>query len=274
MWSYRGGPNHWFKTGDTVVYQLNDYMDNSYYFTLLGKESAKHAIVELCEKNKRKKTLILKCLPEETLKALDGWDALLEFKEDIDNHDYIFSVESLVKFSSKELKNKQKIYRRLVKMHPNLKVRLLNIQETSERQLIYRVYKRWVLQTHPPDWHKEYLAIKRALTLKGVNLICLGVFDGQKMVGFTINEAESNGYYQAFFGKADRSHHGLGLLLEHETAKYMQKHYGSRFMNLQCDSGIEGLRNYKTSLGPLRHLKKYIVTIDSSKARSSTKQII
>jgi hypothetical protein len=269
MWSYRGGPNYWFKLGDTIAYKLNDYNDNSYYLTLLGEKSAKDTIKELSNHNKRVKKLTLKCLPEETLKALGKWDAVVSVHEDIDNHDYIFSVDQLVNFSSPQLQSKHRLYKKLVKKHPDITLRRLNIKKEAERQLLYRVYRRWVAQTNPPDWDKEFLALKRALSLKGTNLCCLGFFDGQKMIGFTVNEAEQSGYYQAFFGKADRAYPGLGILLEHETAKYMHKEYGSKHMNLQCDQGIEGLRNYKTSLGPLRHLKKYVVVIDAAKARQA-----
>ncbi len=268
MWSYRGGPNHFFKVGDTIVYRLNDYMDNSVYLTVLGKDSAKQAIKELCKKNKGLDKITFKKVPEITLKALGKWDAIISSAEDIDNHDYIFGVKALANFSSPQLRSKYRSYRRLVKNHPSIKVRLLDPSKAYDRQLLYKVFKNWLLQTNAKGWQKEFLALKRALNLKGVNLVCLGVFDGQKIIGYTVNEAENSGYYQAFFGKSDRRYHGLALFMEHETAKYFYRHHSSKFMNLQPDSGLKGLRYYKTSLGPLRKLKKYILTIDTSKARA------
>jgi len=265
MWSYRGGKNYWFKIGDTTAYKLNDYMDNSYYVTLLGRDSAIAVIQELCREN-NDKTLTLQCLPHETLESLGQWDAIIEVAEDHDNHDYVFEVGSLIHFSSPSLKHKHRSYKKLIKKHPGLEVKILDIRKKSVRRLMYRVYQRWVQQTNPPDWDKEYLALKRALNLDLADLKCIGVFDGQKLIGFTVNEEEPNGYYQAFFGKADRAYPGLGLLLEHETAKYFQEYHNSKFMNLQCDSGIEGLRNYKTSMGPHKKLKKYTVKIDTRRA--------
>ncbi len=267
LWSYRAGPDYWFEQGDTIVYQLYDYNDNSIYITVLGKKSARAAIKTLCDKNKDRRTIQIKCLPESTLMALGDWDAVISSEEDPDNHDYIFDVNSFINFSSRELKEKYATYQKLVRRHPHIKVKVLDQKKASDRRLLYRVFRRWVVQTSAQDWQKEYLALKRALTLEHANLVCLGFFDGRKMIGYTVNEPEPSGYYQAYFGKADRLYKGLGILQEHKTAKHMKEHFGSEYMNLQPDQGIEGLRHYKTSLGPLRHLKKYSVVIDVAKAR-------
>ena len=272
MWSYRAGPNHWFKVGDTIVYRLNDYMDDSPYLTVLGKDSVKDAIRELCKKDNKSKKITLRCVPESSLEALGNWNAIISSTEDPDNNDYILDVKSLVNFSSQQLRSKHRRYNKTVRRYPGLRIRVLDHNKTYDRRLMYKIFKRWVSQTKPQDWRKEFLALKRALNLKDEKLVCLGFFDGRRIVGYTVNEPENNGYYQAFFGKGDRNYASLGLFMEHETAKYIYDKYGSRFMNLQPDSGIKGLREYKTSLGPERQLKKYIVIIDSAKASVAKKQ--
>jgi hypothetical protein len=266
MWGWRVDQNHWFKIGDTVVYRLNDYNDDSLYLTILGKSSAKRAIQELCRENKKLKKITLKCVPEVTLKALGAWDAIIKSAEDPDNHDYIFDIESLVNFSSPQLRHKYPHYRKLLRKHPDLKVKVLDHNKAADRRLIYKIFKKWVSQTNSQDWQKELLALRRILNLRRGKMVCLGFFDGRKAIGYTVNEPEKSGYYQAFSGKARRGYGNLSLFMEHETAKYIHSHYGSRFINLQPDQGLEGLRQYKTSLGPLRHLKKYIVVIDTAKA--------
>ena len=269
MWGWRVGSNHWFKVGDTVVYRLNDYNDDSLYLTILGKDSAKQAIKELCKENRRLKKITLKCVPETTLESLGKWDAIVSSAEDPDNHDYIFDIKSLVDFSTPQLRHKYPLYRKLMRRHPNLKVRVLDNNKASDRRIIYRVFKKWVSQANSQEWQKEFLALKRILNLRREKMVCLGFFDGRRAIGYTVNEPEKSGYYQAFSGQADRGYRNLGLFMEHETAKFIYSHYGSRFLNLQPDQGLEGLRNYKTSLGPLRHLKKYIVVIDTAKATRS-----
>jgi hypothetical protein len=267
MWGWRVGPNYWHKIGDTVIYKLNDYNDNSLYLTILGKNSVKEAIKKLCTENWQLKIITFKCVPETTLKALGRWNAIVSIAEDLDNHDYIFDIESLVNFSSPKLKHKHKLYRKLVRSCPGLRVRVLNHHNASDRRIIYALFKKWVVQSNSEDWQKEKLSLMRILNLRREKMVCLGFFDGRKAVGYTVNEPESNGYYQAFSGKADRGYRGLGLYMEHQTAKYIYEHYPSKYINLQPDQGLEGLRQYKTSLGPQRHLKKYTVAIDTAKAK-------
>lgn len=264
LWSYRVGLNQWFKVGDTIVYRLNDYVNDSLYLTILGQKSVKEALQELSNKFKSQKTITLKCVPETTLKTLGNWDAIISIEEDMNYHDYIYDVETIINFSSGPLKQKQKSYNKLVKNHPGLHFKALDNHKKSDRNIIYSVFKKWARQTGSDDWQKEYLALKRALNLSGVQLVCVGFFDRNKMIGYTVNGPEKSGYYQAFFGKADRRYKGLSIYQERETAKYMFEKHGSKFMNLQPDCGIEGLRQYKNSLGPIKMLKKYMVVISTT----------
>lgn len=268
IWSYRTTRNYWFKVGDTIVYRLNDYNDDSYYLTALGKDSARLAIKELCEKYKSLKKIELRCVPQTTLDALGNWEPIINTTEDANNHDYIFEVKSLVNFSSPELNKKERKYKKISEKYPGLIVKVLDHHRPNDRQKIYRIFNKWVAQTESKGWRKEFLALKRALNLKRKNMVCLGFYDNKKIIGYTVNEPEPNGYYQGFFGKADRSYKSLGLFMERETAKYMSRKYKSKFLNLQPDQGLEGLRKYKTSLGPQAKFKKYNLTINTAKARS------
>lgn len=266
LWSYRAGPNHWFEVGDTFVYRLNDYMDDSLYITLLGKTSVRQAVKEVAKKENSHGRLTLRCVPQTAMDFLHGWDAVVSHSEDPDNHDYVFDVESFLDLSSPELKNKFRAHRKFARRYPKVHVRALDHNKAYDRRLMYGMFRKWVRQTKSQEWHKEFRALKRALNFKERELVCVGFFDGRKMIGYTVNEPEPNGYYQAFFGKADRGYGNLGFFMEYETARYIHKRYGSKFMNLQPDSGLEGLRLYKTSLGPQRMLKKYSVVIDTAKA--------
>jgi hypothetical protein len=262
MWSYRVDPVHWLQIGDTVLYRLRDYMDDSPYVTLLGHADVRDAIRLLWQHEPGDDPTELRCVPEIVVKAIDGWDAVVTITEDSDNHDYIFDVESLSKLDSPGLRRRRQEYQRFIQDTPNISLRRLRREETRERQLIYSLFRRWIVQTSASGWSKEFLATKRAMHLHRRDLACLGFFDGRMLVGYTVNEAAPNGYYQAFFGKADRRYPGLSIYIECETAKYMRSHYGSRFMNLQPDSGIPGLRSYKRSLEPTAYLKKYVVMLD------------
>ncbi|PIZ61495.1 hypothetical protein COY17_04355 [Candidatus Saccharibacteria bacterium CG_4_10_14_0_2_um_filter_52_9] len=269
LWAYKVSSNYWFEVGDTIAYRLNDYVSDSLYTTLLGNKSAKQAIRIICQSEPQLKQLTLRCLPETTLNSLGKWGAISSVEEDINNHDYIFDVHSLITSGNETTQPKSKKLRRLLRQHPDLHYVLLQPGRLSDRRKFYTFFKRWVKQTKAQDWQKEYRALRRALKLKNTRLVCLGFYDGSKLVGYTINRPEPNHYYQAYFGKADRYYTSLSLFQEAATARYMHEQFGSQFMNLQPDSGIEGLRQYKHALGPSRKLRKYTLVIDADLVRSS-----
>lgn len=266
LWGYRGGKNFWLQHGDTIAYTLNDYMDNSYYVTLLGETSVKDTIREIALNNAaQENTFTMKCVPDSVVTLIKEWAPVISYEEDPDNKDYIFDVAQLTSSQHPRAKS----YRKFARAHPRLHVEPLDQTNPVHRRRLYGMFKKWLRQNQPPDWQKEYRALKRALNQKYIRLDCLAFVDGKKIVGFTINSAEKNGYYQAFFGKADRSYPNLTIFQEVETAKYMQATHGSKFMNLQPDSGIEGLRRFKESLRPTTYLRKYTVTIDTRQLQTS-----
>jgi hypothetical protein len=262
LWSYRGGTNYWMKNGDTIAYKLNDYMDNSYYVTLLGKNSVRDTIKKIAGSDRSgSKTLTMKCVPDTVIDLIKDWGPVISCDEDVDNHDYVFDINRLTSLNHPRIK----AYKKFSRKYSELRLVPLDRRKPADRRRLYSMFKRWLYQNNPDDWHKEYRAFIRALNQKYVKLDCLAFIDGKKIVGFTINSAEKSGFYQAFFGKSDRRYPNLALFQEIETAKYMQAKYGVRYMNLQPDSGIEGLRKFKQSLRPTRMLKKYTVTIDVTK---------
>lgn len=262
MWAYKVTDNYWFQFGDTIAYKLNDYMDDSLYTTILGDKDLKQTI-QLIANEAPDKILKLKCVPRSVVNALDGWKAMTDIKEDHDNHDYVFDVLGIITFSTNELRSQSKKFRKLIRDHPNLRYEILDHNNPIDREKIYEVFSKWVHQTGAKHWHKERRALQRALSLPESRLTCLGFYDKNKIIGYTINRAETANYYQAYFGKADRGYHYLSLYQEYSTAYYMHENFGSLYMNLQPDSGIEGLRKYKTALGPSRKLQKYDVNINS-----------
>ena len=261
LWAYRVHPVRWAQVGDTVLYGLSDYMTDERYYTALGRRSAREAITQLA-RWLGGDDLTLKCVPEETVDALDGWDAIAAYEEDADNHDYVLDAGDLVELRAKPLRRK---HQSLMRRHPNLVVRELDRSNPRDRARIYELFRQWVAQTGATEWDKEFLALRRALHIPGQHLVCLGVFDGPRLIAYSVNGPATDGYYQGFFGKVDRRYPGLGVHLEHVTATHMSEHYGARLLNLQPDSGIAGLRRYKQSLGPCAMLKKYTVRVSADR---------
>lgn len=259
LWAYRVHPVLWCRVGDAVLYRLSDYMSDEQYFTVLGRESVREASTALVRWSGNR-DLTLKCVPQATVDAMGDWDAITACDEDADNHDYVLDADDLVELRLPHLRRKQ---HSLIRRHPDLEVRLLDRGNLRDRARMYALFRLWVTQTSAVGWEKEHLALRRALHVPAQNLDCVGVFDGPRLIAYSVNGPVASGYYQGYFGKVDRRYRGLGIHLEHVTAKHMTAKYGSRLLNLQPDSGIVGLRHYKQSLGPCAMLKKYTVTISA-----------
>lgn len=262
LWSYRVGVNYWFQCGDTIAYTLSDYVDDSSYITVLGRHSLRETISVLCGLS-RSDVLVLRCVPAQVAEALAGWDPVLQCEDDRDNHDYIFDIDELTRPDHPKAKSHRQFRRRF----PNVRMTPLDHTVAADRRQLVAMFDTWISQTHPPDWRKERLALRRALNQTVAPLDCLAFMDGNHIIGYTINAAEDNGYYQAFFGKADRRYPNLTVFQEMETASYMKRMYASRYMNLQPDSGMCGLRSFKMSLRPTRMLPKFTLAIDVGSAQ-------
>lgn len=268
LWGYMVPGARYLPHKGSVLYEVLDYTTGKPYLSIFGDKTAKDIIVQLAKKSTDSE-IILQGVPEVTRQALEGWNAITEEVEEHDNHDYIFSVESIVNLTTEGLRSKRKSMNKLLRKRPNLHVKLIDHTIASNRTQMYKLFKRWIKQSRSDDWQREYRALQRALKVTEFNIVCIGAYDKNKLVGFTINEIEENGFYQGHYGKADYRYPALGFYLEHETAKYIHQQFGSKFMNLQQDIGIEGLRYYKQSLGPCGRLKKYTLHIDTDKARAA-----
>lgn len=267
IWGYMVPGTRYIYSKGAVLYEMIDYKNGQKYLTAFGDDSVKQALKQLAKKSSTPQ-LVLHHVPESTCLAIADWDALDAIDTDESNHDYIFSVLNIANLNSEHLIHKRKSLTKLVKQHPNLKVKVIDHRLPENRRQIYSLFRQWIKQSGSNDWKREYHAIQRVLKMEGFRIICIGAYDKKKLVGFTVNEIEKNGYYQGHYGKTNYNYPGLGLYLEHETAKYILKHYKSKYINLQQDMGIEGLRYYKSSLDPIKKLKKYNLTINTERARA------
>jgi hypothetical protein len=266
IWGYMVPGARFMHTRGAILYEMQDYNTaDGTFLTVFGDSSAK-SLVQAVAKTITDPTISLYSVPESTMESLADWSAIVSTEEDVSNHDYIFSVESIANLTSDKLRAKKKKLTKLKRRHPHLEVTYIDHTLPEVRRQMYALFRRWIKDSGSDDWQREYRALQRALKLRGFHVVCLGAYDKGRLVGFTVNEIEKNDYYQGHYGKVSYRYPGLGLLLEHETAKYIHENYGSKYMNLQQDMGIEGIRYYKTSLGPLKQLKKYTIIIDTRKA--------
>lgn len=270
IWGYMVPDARYIHNKNSILYEMPDYNTGELFLTVFGDETSRE-LVRHAAQQQNKPTFTLYGVPESTYEtAFKGWPAVASIEEDIDNHDYIFSVEDIAHFNDDRYREKKKKLAKFARKYPGVHVEQVDHLLPEVREQMYAVFKKWIKESGSTTWQREYRALQRALTIPGFQIVCVAAFDRQEMIGFTVNEIEKNNYYQGHYGKAGYTYRGLGLLLEHETAKIIMRDYGSKYMNLQQDLGIEGIRYYKQSLHPVKQLKKYNVTIDTKQALAGT----
>jgi len=262
IWAYMGSSALLcFHEEGVAIRMLDDY-DNQPYYTLLARKSSSRLLDEiLMHSASEGASTLLRHVPAETIRFLRKDNRVNSIEHDRDNHDYVYSVDKFIHFKNRKLKTRKKELDKLHKKFPNLDVRYDLQHNNILVNDIKKLYKTWIDQTKQVQWQKDYDALCRVMKQQTVPQIIVSIYDEDEMIGFTINELIHKSYYMGFSGKANRKYPGLSIALEHETAKIMKTTYGCKYLNLEQDLGIEGLRNFKLSLSPDRMIKKYKVVI-------------
>jgi len=107
---------------------------------------------------------------------------------------------------------------------------------------------------------KESIAIERCLAhAHDLDIEGYGVCIDDQLVAFIIFELASGATAMLHFGKADYKFPGASDYMKIELAKHLNK-IDIKFMNIEQDLGIEGLRADKQSYKPVEFLKKYTLS--------------
>lgn len=265
MYAFLGKNGRWAMLGDTILLDVEDSLYGGKYCSIIGLNDCYESIMLFLELERIHATnspLLLYHVPKPTAIRLKGMAGIQHVTHDSNNDDYIYSVHRLIQLDSENLSKKKKHIQNLQTSHPQLHTAVADHTDDLVVQQMLQVFDQWIDQTNALDYHGERQAITRLLKLKSSRLLVVGIYDGPEMVAFTINEPEINHYYQGHFGKASRKYPHLSVYIEHETAKIMHERYESKFLNIQQDHGIIGLRHYKRSWDPVRYMRKYLVVVD------------
>lgn len=248
---------------NNLLIKQTNCLTGDYFFSLVGTNALPQTIKELADFFKQHQLpCTLKCVPEETVKCLDG--ARVCIAEDRDNFDYIFSVDDF--FHAKG--NSYKIYRHKIsafnKENPTVFIRQIDLTQTKIREQIIKVFQEWTknkeLENKICEASCEFKALNKLLaSAHQFNaLVALSIFDKDEMIAFSINEINNEKFMTGLFWKANTEYKGIYQFLMNEIVKFSHGR-GIEFLNWESDLGIESLRRSKMNLHPVFFLKKYTV---------------
>lgn len=247
---------------ENLVVKMPSYLTGDDVISFLGTNKPKETVVSLLDfASEHKIQGGLTLVPEIAISGLR--DDTMRITEDRDNFDYIFSTNQLALLQGKSYKAKRHLAKRFITEYPKAKFVVDTLSESTVQNQILSVLNDWQdKQDEKLETTLEHTAIKRLLHLaeaENNELILSGVYLGNELLSFSIDEKLSNGYAISHFYKIKNEFKGASEFLNQNTARFLSDR-GVELWNWEQDLGIAGMRRSKLSYRPVQFFKKYKVT--------------
>ncbi len=252
-----------FDEKDDVLYTLRrNLCDDDYrvYLAPMGHGDRKEAFLNILSDAERyKKKVKFITLTEEYAEFLKNeFPDRFIIKEDRDLAEYVYSTEQMSAFSGSKLQERRREVRHFWSIYGDrASVKRITPSDLDE---IWDFEKNWVIinaSSHDREAiERESRMISRQISLFD-ELQLSGVvvrIDGS-VRGFGYGTKLSDEYYDAIAEKGDRSIPGMYKILRMESVK--QCAMECKYVNMEEDLGIEGLRAIKYIYNPLFLIRKY-----------------
>ncbi len=267
LWSYNTENDAMIsQLNNNLVLRFRDYISNEVHYSFIGENMVEETASTLLNHAIKENVLQeLRLIPESVIRAGDAWNNF-DVQEDLGNHDYILSVSDITHLPGSKFHTHKNHINKFNTLYPNSKIRVLAQDEQSTKDAIEEVFFKWEKgrKKDRSETIHELTAIRRILhDNEYFNLLILGLFINDEIVGFSINDMDSTVYAQNHFAKSDPTVKQVYYKLNQATGEELQKR-GYEYLNIECDLGLEGLRFAKEQWNPVAYLKKYIIRFKSN----------
>lgn len=273
---YTFGSLRYWNTGDrlrlaeshgSLVVRFNDYLTGERFFGLAGKTGIVEAAEEVVS---TMGVSSLKLLPAETaeLLASGGWT----LSGGVDQDDYILDLDAWCTLEGRNHRDRRRRSRRFQRTYSTSRYRVARARNWAEAcSAVELVVKGWTAANPAKTSHasEELTAISRMLDL--------GESDGDLAIDilwvdehpafFAATEVLGGGWGVYHFGKAAGWAPDAEAFAETEILNQLRVEGGVRWLNLEQDLGLGGLRKHKEKLGPCMMLRKFTATPPGSGQR-------
>lgn len=206
----------------------------------------------------------LQAVPDVVVDSGTDFGGALIVEEDVQNSDYLLSVDEWADMAGGRFKNKRNAIHRLERNHQPRIVKLDLRDEATRRQIIELCHT-WAEQRNrrPEETGPEFTAIANLLDLAREidlpHLVVPGVYVSDLLVGFSVNEILPDGYALGHFAKADYRFEGVYPFMLRDVARDLRQ-AGVKYLNIEADLGDGGLAVSKRLCNPAGRLRKYVIT--------------
>lgn len=244
-----------------LVIRFTDYISSEPFYSFLGNTETDKTVDILLERaSKEGLSPLLRLVSEEVAQTLNI--EKFHLTNDPSNNDYILSVDEMMTYGGNHLRGKRNFVNRFKRLYHS-ETRLLDLSDMTIQQQLKELFFLWGVRKdlRPAEIDNEYIALTRLFdACATADFLVIGVFVGDVLVGFSINEILNKEYAILHFEKADMSTFvGVYPFVMQETARVVKAH-GSKFINYEQDLGIPGLKYCKESYHPCEFLKKFTIS--------------
>lgn len=261
MWSWDiNGNVQICQVNENIAVKFYDYLTEEPFYSFIGTNKVNETTNSLIEFSKKSRLEpILKLVPEETARLLD--EKVFNIIEDRDHFDYVLDLKKFAEYQGKHFHSRRKLVNKL--LNKNMcRIAVIDQFDDFHISLIHKLLEKIEAQKeHDPlssPIRKELNAVKRLLKRdNNFKLLTLCVFVDNELCGFATEEIINSDYCVGHFLKADPANSsGVYSLMMQELAKILLQR-GCKFINIEQDLGIGGLRFWKMDYQPIFFLKKY-----------------
>lgn len=259
-----GGKMEISELNSNLVVKFTDYVTSEQFYSFLGNnvvnDSARKILLHALYEDVNP---ILKLIPATSVEGLD--ERVFDIQEDRENFDYLYNVNFLAAYHGRPYETKRNLVNRLMKFHPQVESKEIDIADKATQEKIIQLIDVWeknkLNDDKLVDKEREIVALKNLFSVaEDLELISIGVYDSEELIGFSINEPLLGGYAITHFAKSDANYPGIYAFLMRESCRKILW-YDKGILNYEQDLGIPSLRFSKESFRPVSFLKKYTVRL-------------
>lgn len=259
---------------DNLVIKLSDYITNEKFYSFLGTNKVDSTIKILLSNAKKDNILpYLKLIPEKNVSSEINLHQEFHIQEDRDNFDYVLSISEYISLQTSKYYNHRKLISKFTRNNPEYSINILDLTNKKIQQEVINFFYLWEKKKgrNRKETQHELTALKRTLKDSSyLNLFSLGLYVKDKLLGIIISDLNHKEHIESHFLKYNPDFNGINHILHHFLAKKIgdKKH---KYLNIEQDLGISGIRMAKEATKPIHFLKKYIISDKNSPYQPQTK---
>lgn len=251
------------KLNGNLIVKMFDYKTNGAFFSVCGLNMPNETISTLTEFIKKEGlNAPIRLIPEEFALKLNLESVTIE--EDRNSFDYIYSTDELKSFEGGKFKQKRNEVSGLLKEHPDVEARELDIKDALVKKDISCLFHRWAqnkIEKIEDYESRENDTFNNTLILaETYDLSLLGIYAKGNIVAFIIYEIVNQDYAVGYFAKTCPEVRGVNAYLLQMLSKTLSSK-GIKYFNNEDDVGVESLQTAKMRFRPVKFLKKYTIKL-------------